>query len=199
MNQFYSQANQDIFISHVLKNQENGFFIDIGCGNPFSINNSYFFEKELGWNGVCIDISNQNYSDRKAKFYNRSALDINYKEFFEENNVPKVIDYLSLDIDCPHTLDALKLIVEATDYEYKVMTVEHDWCNHDDRLIYRTEQRRILEDLGYERLVSDVWLYDYGYFEDWWVNPKYIDINEFLYLQCEKIHCSEIINKISNK
>jgi hypothetical protein len=199
MSQFFSQANQDRFVSYILKNQKNGFFIDIGCGDPFNINNSYFFEKELGWDGICIDISNQDYSNRKTKFYSKSALDINYKKFFEENNVPKVIDYLSLDIDCPYTLDALKLIVEATDYEYKVMTVEHDWCNHDDRLIYRIEQREILENLGYQRLVSDVWLYDYGYFEDWWINPKYININEFSHLQCEKIHCGEIINKILNK
>jgi len=199
MTQSYSQAKQDVFVSHVLKNLKNGFFIDIGCGDPVGINNSYFFESELGWDGVCIDITNQDYSNRKAKFYNRSALDINYKEFFEENNVPKIVDYLSLDIDCPYTLDALKLIVKATDYEYKVITIEHDWYQLEDRLVYREEQRKILEDLGYKRLASDVYLNDHEYFEDWWINPKYIDITEFSYLQCDKTHCDEIVNKIVNK
>jgi hypothetical protein len=196
MPQFYSQAHQDEFVSHILKNKRNGYFIDIGCSDPVNINNSYFFETELEWNGLCIDIIPTDFSMRKAKFYNRSALDINYKELFDSNNVPKVIDYMSLDIDCPYTLDALKLIVKATDYEFRVMTVEHDWCNHNDRLIYRSEQRRILEELGYQRLVSDVWLYDYGYFEDWWVNPKHINVEEFSYLKCEKLHCGEIIQRI---
>jgi arginyl-tRNA synthetase len=199
MTESYSQAKQDVFVSHVLKNLKNGFFIDIGCGDPIGINNSYFLESELEWDGICIDISDQDYSNRKAKFYNKSALDIDYKEFFKENNVPKVIDYLSLDIDCPYTLDALKLIVKATKHEYKVITIEHDWYQLEDRLIYREEQREILEGLGYKRLASDVYLNDHEYFEDWWINPKYIDINEFSYLQCDKTHCDEIASKIVNR
>jgi hypothetical protein len=196
MTTFYSQANQDRFVSHILKNKRNGYFIDIGCSHPVDINNSYFFEKELDWNGICVDVVNHDFSNRKAKFYNKSALDIDYKELFDSNNVPKIIDYMSLDIDCPYTLNALKLIVKASDYEFAVMTVEHDWCNLENRLIYRAEQRSILESLGYQRLVSDVWLYDHGYFEDWWINPKYINIEEFSYLKCEKLHCNEVIEKI---
>jgi hypothetical protein len=189
---FYSQARQDEFVTQVLKNKRNGFFIDIGCSDPVNINNSFHLETDLDWNGICIDIQPADFSKRKAKFFNKSALDIDYKAFFDSNNVPKVIDYMSLDIDCPHTLDALKLIVKATDYSFRVMTVEHDWCRHDNRLVYREEQRRILEELGYHRLVSDIWLEDYGYFEDWWVNPKFVDVKEFLYLQCNMLHPKEI-------
>ena len=189
---FYSQARQDEFVTQVLKNQKNGFFIDIGCSDPVNINNSFYLETELEWNGICIDIQPADFSNRKAKFYNISALNIDYKNFFKNNNVPKTIDYLSLDIDCPYTLNALELIVQAEEYDFKVMTVEHDWCRHDDRLVYREKQREILEKLGYYRIISDIWLEDYGYFEDWWVNPKYINIEEFLYLQCSMIHPTEI-------
>ena len=54
------------------------------------------------------------------------------------------------------------------------------------------DENYILEKLGYYRIISDIWLEDYGYFEDWWVNPKYINIEEFLYLQCSMIHPTEI-------
>jgi hypothetical protein len=196
MTQFYSQARQDQFVSYILKNSKNGFFIDIGCGDPVNINNSYFFEKELNWDGICIDISEQNYSNRKAKFYSRSALDIDYQKLFEDNNVPKIIDYLSLDIDCPHTLDVLKLISKINNYEFKVITIEHDWYQFEDRLIYRAGQREILESLGYERLVSDVYLNNHEYFEDWWINPKYINVDEFFHIKSDKLHCDEVIKKM---
>jgi len=52
---YYSQVGQDkYFNEQIFKGKRNGFFIDIGAhGNKFS--NTYFFEKELGWDGICFE------------------------------------------------------------------------------------------------------------------------------------------------
>jgi len=67
---FYSQARQDEFVTQVLKNKRNGFFIDIGCSDPVNINNSFHLETDLDWNGICIDIQPADFSKRIAKFFN---------------------------------------------------------------------------------------------------------------------------------
>jgi len=53
MNQ-YSQYGQDTLLNKLI-NQRNGFFIDIGAHDGISFSNSYLFETELEWNGICIE------------------------------------------------------------------------------------------------------------------------------------------------
>lgn len=56
MNRYYSQHEQDKFLNEkYFKNKNDGFFVDVGAHNGISINNSYYFEKRLGWNGICIE------------------------------------------------------------------------------------------------------------------------------------------------
>ena len=53
----HSQAGQDKFVYDTLvkpTNYINGTFLDIGCGFPIEINNTYSLE-QLGWRGVLID------------------------------------------------------------------------------------------------------------------------------------------------
>lgn len=53
---YYSQFEQDKFVNELIfKNKKNGVFIDIGAHNGVSFNNSYFFEKNLEWTGICIE------------------------------------------------------------------------------------------------------------------------------------------------
>lgn len=37
------------------KNLKNGVFFDIGAHDGVSLSNTYFFEKELGWSGICLE------------------------------------------------------------------------------------------------------------------------------------------------
>jgi FkbM family methyltransferase len=56
MNTYYSQYEQDKFLNEVLfKNKKNGVFVDIGANDGVTISNSYFFEKNLDWTGVCFE------------------------------------------------------------------------------------------------------------------------------------------------
>lgn len=54
---FYSQDGQDSFIyNSFFKNKIGpGIFVDIGAHDGLTYSNTYFFEKELGWTGICIE------------------------------------------------------------------------------------------------------------------------------------------------
>ena len=54
--QYYSQCKQDRWINKkIFKNQSHEVFVDIGAHDGKTINNTYFFEKELHWTGVCVE------------------------------------------------------------------------------------------------------------------------------------------------
>jgi FkbM family methyltransferase len=53
---YYSQCNQDRYLNEqIFINKRHGSFIDIGAHDGITLSNTYFFEKELGWNGICIE------------------------------------------------------------------------------------------------------------------------------------------------
>ncbi len=55
---YYSQVTheQDKYLNeNVFKNKKNGVFIDIGAYNGVDLSNTFFFEKELNWSGICFE------------------------------------------------------------------------------------------------------------------------------------------------
>ena len=55
-NTYCSQFGQDKYVhKHFFKNTQNGVFVDIGAQNGIKFSNSYFFEKNLGWTGICVE------------------------------------------------------------------------------------------------------------------------------------------------
>ncbi len=53
---YYSQINQDeIANTRYFKNKKDGVFVEVGAHNGITLSNSYFFEKELGWKGLCVE------------------------------------------------------------------------------------------------------------------------------------------------
>jgi FkbM family methyltransferase len=53
---FYSQVGQDKYVYETFfKDRKDGFFLDIGAHDGIDKSNSYFFEKHLGWNGICVE------------------------------------------------------------------------------------------------------------------------------------------------
>ena len=72
---YYSQVGQDKFLNEkYFKNKKNGIFIDVGAHDGITGNNSYFFEKELGWTGICIEPLPLIYKKLKK---NRNSININ--------------------------------------------------------------------------------------------------------------------------
>jgi FkbM family methyltransferase len=53
---YFSQYKQDEFLNeNFFKNKRNGIFVDIGAYDGIDGSNSYFFEKYLDWEGLCIE------------------------------------------------------------------------------------------------------------------------------------------------
>ncbi|MBS1488663.1 MAG: FkbM family methyltransferase [Bacteroidetes bacterium] len=56
VNWYFSQYGQDKALAEVIfRNKTHGVFLDIGANDGVTYSNTYFFEKELKWNGVCIE------------------------------------------------------------------------------------------------------------------------------------------------
>ena len=53
---YYSQRGQDKFLNEIIfKHKKNGIFVEIGAHDGISFSNSYFFEKNLSWTGICVE------------------------------------------------------------------------------------------------------------------------------------------------
>ena len=95
---FYSQIGQDRLVLKYLKNKKNGTFVDIGCGFPKYINNTYLLETEFDWNGVSVDLIMYTEQDgltwndcRKTKLVLNDALTIDYSTLFKESNCSLIL------------------------------------------------------------------------------------------------------------
>ncbi len=171
--EFHSQASQDKFVYtllyDLLDKQDPGYYLEIGASYPKLINNTYFFEKNLDWNGVSIDISPAYvhlwFAARDNLLRIEDATRSDYTAILQD--FPRVVDYLSLDIDCYY--DTVLRRIPFHKHIFRVITIEHDFYSYGDT--YRLKERRILKELGYYLLCPDV-LNEGNSFEDWWIYPS---------------------------
>lgn len=176
----YSQSWQDLFVLTMLDGKRNGTYLEIGCGNPIYINNTYLLE-QFDYAGISIDIelNNEWKSLRsKNKYIVADAKQIDYTEILRD--MPKQIDYLQLDIDPEQaTLEVLKKLPHSS-HRFSVITYETDSFKGD--METRNTSREFLKSLGYEMIVNDVGVKQYSDsswvpFEDWYVDPNVISKN----------------------
>jgi len=88
MKHSYSTEGDDIIAHSILRNIEQGFYIDVGCNHPTYNSNTFYFYKK-GWNGIGID-ANSEFKDLwkikrpKDKFLNTiiSSCNKREKEFY---------------------------------------------------------------------------------------------------------------------
>lgn len=84
---YYSQIGQDKWVHSILGNKKNGFFIELGACDGLHLSNTLFFERELGWNGICIEPNDIYFEKLKI---NRNCLKSNGLAYSEQD---KVIDF----------------------------------------------------------------------------------------------------------
>ena len=97
VNMYKSQIGQDKWVQSVLGNKPNGFFIELGATDGVVLSNTYFFEKVLGWNGICIE---PNPSFHSALTRNRSC---NISKFCVSDKDDETLDFAI----CGHTSGAM--------------------------------------------------------------------------------------------
>ena len=182
---YLGQAEQDKFVLNVLKNKKNGYFLEIGSNHPININNSYLLEKNYEWKGIMVEYDSNFLSLYKQHRPNsihviNDATKVDYKNIFEQNNMPLNFDYLQIDLDADNgsTIKTLhKLDNEIFDtYKFATVTFEHDiyHTNFDNT---RLESRNIFAKRGYICVFEDINNgYEYPY-EDWYIHPDLVDMN----------------------
>jgi FkbM family methyltransferase len=196
---YYSQSDQDKWVTEFYQNKKNGFFVEVGAYDGIQTSNTFFFEESLGWDGVCIE-ANPNVFNSLVK--NRKSINLNYavtdyegecffsndrisntgskvkclplEKILKENDCPRKIDYLSMDIE-GYEYIVLKDF-NFDEFEIGVMTIEHNlYCDGNERkdLIYN-----LLTSKGFTRVVDNAVcldknpLYYNKPYEDWYVNNK---------------------------
>ena len=172
----YSQAFQDMFVLSILDGKKNGTYVEIGGDHGVIISNTYLLETEFDWKGVSFEIDQSKVegynSIRDNKCICADAIQFDYKKFFKENNYPKQIDYLQVDIEPAwQTLNALKAL-PLDEYRFSVITYETD--HYKDGPDAGEEAMEILLSHGYELVVRNVANQNNPY-EDWYVDPTVVD------------------------
>jgi hypothetical protein len=154
-----------------LNNKTQGFFLDIGCCYPKTINNTYLLEKEFGWDGISIDIhdfvepNGETWTDlRKSKQIIDDALKIDYSDLLRKLNAPKEIDFLSMDLEPPDlTYECLKKI-PFDEYTFKVILFEIDDEREPNFETRKKESRELIQSKGY------IFLGNIGGQDDFYIN-----------------------------
>jgi hypothetical protein len=177
---------QEDFIINILDGKKEGYYVEQGAFHSSNGSNTYLLEKDYGWNGVSFEI-NKDFREEFIK--NRSnpcmgdALDFNYISYFEENNFPKQIDYLQVDIDAGYQKDGRPygsaytslhglITIPLSTYRFTIITFEHDANMYWKNISIRDIQREILDSFGYSLVVRSE-------SEDWWVDPQVIELDNY--------------------
>lgn len=149
----WSQSGQDLW---ALENSGGNFtFLDVGCMEPFSGNNSYILEL-AGWKGLAIDFENLFISTwnehRSCPALCSNALAVDWRAVLTSNGLPLEIGYLSLDL-YGEELDVLRNLT-AAGVSFRCATVEHDSMGI--KLANRDAIREFMLAQGYTLAVADV-------------------------------------------
>ena len=71
-----SQYGQDKYLhENYFKDKKDGIFLDIGAYDGVVFSNTYFFEKEMGWTGICVEPNPKVFTKLEK---NRSCTLLNY-------------------------------------------------------------------------------------------------------------------------
>ena len=182
MSDYNSQVGQDKFALNILKNKNDGTFLEIGSNHPVQLNNTFIMENKYNWRGIMVE-KDKNFLPLYREYRKKSVYEINdackidYSKILEENSFPNHIDYLQIDLHVNNnsTLNCLKLLDNTIFDKYKFATVtfEHDiYANNN---VTRMESRRIFENKGYHLVFEDI-SDGKNPFEDWWVCPSLVDM-----------------------
>ena len=159
----YSQIGQDDIVVSLIQGKRDGTFVDIGCGRPVHINNTYLLEKDLNWTGISINWEGDDFVPSteqewkelrpQSKLIVADALKLNYSEIFKENNLPSTIDYLTLDLEPPEVTFETLLKLPLDDYIFNIVTYEHDGYRMGEE--FKEKTRDYFKSHGYD-LVTEL-------------------------------------------
>lgn len=140
---YVSQIGQDRWVESVLGPKRSGFFVELGACDGLYYSNTLHFERDAGWQGICIEPNDSYFSDlcknrrcfvsndlvfshagQSVDFSNCRAtsgiINENTGPFTDkESTVRKITTTLDTVLDnfgAPHIIDYLSLDVEGQEY-----------------------------------------------------------------------------------
>ena len=191
--EYTGQVYQDKFIASVLNNKTDGYFLELGANHYKKLSNTYSLEKHLNWKGIMVDCV-----ESFLPFYQltrtnsipviNDATQINYLELLNQNNFPKNMDYLQIDLNVTDRTNLTTLEILSRDvfpeYKFATITFNHDAYTTDwDNLVEfkntiietREQSRNILNNFGYILVFPDVKNGENS-FEDWYIHPDLVNM-----------------------
>ncbi len=177
---FYSQAGQDAFVASVLLEKTEGFYLEVGAGDPIKSSNTYLLEKDYRWGGVSLEAEGPLVAlwanKRDNIVLEADALRFDFLSRLCELGAPPQIDYLSLDIEpAKNTYEVLRRIPHKS-YRFSVITFEHDRYQSGSQ--YMDLSRSLLRSMGYQLVVANAKVFGKD-FEDWWVDPYAVSTHDW--------------------
>ncbi len=123
---YYSQHGQDRYLhENFFQNIRGGFFVEVGAYDGETYSNTAFFERQLGWNGICIEPLKSSYDTlskcRTAKCLNLGVSDYEGVADFCEAEMPgygMMYSGLTKNYDLRH-----KALIEANAQKQKTYKV----------------------------------------------------------------------------
>lgn len=175
------------FVLQALEDKREGYYVELGAFHSSEGSNTNYLEKDYDWKGVSFEIVEEKHSEFVANRSNPCILgdarQFDYRKYFEENDFPKQIDFLQVDIDGGYTeqgdiignqyeslLGLIALPLNA--YRFSVITFEHDANMYFRNRAMRDAQREILDSLGYRLVAKHT-------HEDWWVDPTVVKMPHY--------------------
>jgi hypothetical protein len=183
--QYHSQAGQDLFVMSCLNGLTNGTYVELGCNEPYCINNTLLLEQNFQWKGLSVDFDRQfepmwKVSTRKNLMWTADATVLNWDTICSTLSTNH-IDYASFDLE-PASITFKSLQNVPLDrVSFSVITYEHDAYRFGDE--WRDKSRQLLTGAGYTMICGDV-----GSFEDWYINEEYVSIERVKVLIKEEKH-----------
>jgi hypothetical protein len=181
----HAQAGQDRFAFEMTEHKPNGFYLDVGANDPVTHSNSYALES-LGWNGLLVDIVDC-CQGRNGTFVRCDASKPNERLLFQYNQMPDVVDFLSVDVDA--ALVAVLPAIPFGSHIFRVICLEHDvYCRGEHP---QWVSRNLLSACGYKLVCGNVHVIPPGMtkpqpFEDFWCHPDFVNPD-----LVEKYYCNE--------
>jgi len=117
--QYFSHIGQDKWVSECLHLKKKGFFLDFGAFDGKTISNTYFLEKELEWNGICVEPNPFFYSrlcgSRNCTLINSALWPISRQslQFCDAHGLSSIVEFRDCDVNAERRKEATKALIEV--------------------------------------------------------------------------------------
>jgi len=151
-----------------------GKYLDLGAASAQSNNNTYLLQKRLNWDGMCVDLRKEEcdfwgdgrgetYEERGSILHTLDCTTSNFLDALKENSMPKIIDYVSLDVDAA-SIPSLLNLIEKGGYIFKFLTYEHDfhYARNHELWSKNISHGKLNEAAVYENEADDSWPHSFS-------------------------------------